>query len=511
MELTHLPTPTRPLLIVVSSLGASSRETFFQSIAPHYQAWLFIGGPGRTSEPSWELPYIVGYSVVNTQDSGAMESQARQLAETYPLAGVICFDEARIEATAELATALRLPTSPVEAITRCRDKWQTRRALAAAELPQAASVPVGSLAEARPSPTASAIQSCSSPSSCRQLRREAGRLGRGTHDVYRHARDTTLPEANVTFDNGVLVEEYLDGPEISVDCACFDGRVVPVTIAHKSSGFTPSFEETGHVVDAGDPLMHDAELASLLARAHMAVGFHTGTTHVELRLTADGFKFIEINARLGGDLIPYLGQLATGTDLSLAAAAIVCGLDPDLSRSRHQVAAIRFYYPEQDVTVASVSFDDALLPIEIERAVPLADPGQHVVLPPRGSHGVPAGPSRRRGRVGGRVRDCPRCRRQGARRRALGCTGTSVSMIVATTDSAGPWVTMKEAPAAARFLLLGVAINQFGAFLQAFLVLYLVHRGFSSAQAGFALGGYGIGAVTGVLLGGALTDRLTPP
>lgn len=83
-------------------------------------------------------------------------------------------------------------------------------------------------------------------------------------------------------------------------------------------------------------------------------------------------------------------------------------------------------------------------------------------------------------------------------------------MIVATTDSAGPWVTMKEAPAAVRFLLLGVAINQFGAFLQAFLVLYLVHRGFSSAQAGFALGGYGIGAVTGVLLGGALTDRLTP-
>ena len=36
-------------------------------------------------------------------------------------------------------------------------------------------------------------------------------------------------------------------------------------------------------------------------------------------------------------------------------------------------------------SVADVSFDEALLSFEIERAVPLADRGQHVVLPPRGS------------------------------------------------------------------------------------------------------------------------------
>ena len=79
-----------------------------------------------------------------------------------------------------------------------------------------------------------------------------------------------------------------------------------------------------------------------------------------------------------------------------------------------------------------------------------------------------------------------------------------------TAPSAGPWVTFKESPPAVRFLLLGVCVNQFGAFLQAFLVLYLAHRGFTAAQAGFALGAYGLGAVIGVLLGGRLTDRLAP-
>ena len=376
----------RPFLIVVSSLGASSREPFFQSVAPWYRVWLFLGGPGRTSEPTWELPYLAGCTVVNTQDAGEMLVEARLLAERFRIDGVLSFDEARIEATAELATALGLPSSGVAAVTRCRDKWQTRQALHTAGVPQAASVPVGSLAEARRAAARIGYPVVLKP---RALAASFGVVRVDTpgqlEASYRHARDVTLPEANVSFDDGVLVEEYLDGPEISVDCACFDGSVVPVTVARKQSGFAPSFEETGHVVDASDPLQHDASLADVLARAHAAVGFHTGTTHAELRVTRGGFKVVEINARLGGDLIPYLGQLASGVDLSLAASAIACGRTPDLSPSLRRVAAIRFYYPDDDVTVGSVSFDEELLPSEIERAVPLADAGQHVVLPPRGS------------------------------------------------------------------------------------------------------------------------------
>src|SRR5690606_12201304 len=53
-------------------------------------------------------------------------------------------------------------------------------------------------------------------------------------------------------------------------------------------------------------------------------------------------------------------------------------------------------------------------------------------------------------------------------------------------------------------------INQFGALLQMFMVLYLVHRGFSEEQGGFALGVYGVGAIVGLLFGGTLSDRLGP-
>jgi MFS family permease len=63
-------------------------------------------------------------------------------------------------------------------------------------------------------------------------------------------------------------------------------------------------------------------------------------------------------------------------------------------------------------------------------------------------------------------------------------------------------------PRYTRFALLGVFVNQFGAFLQAFVVLYLVHRGFPETQAGLALGAYGLGGIAGTIGGGWLTDRL---
>jgi predicted MFS family arabinose efflux permease len=77
-------------------------------------------------------------------------------------------------------------------------------------------------------------------------------------------------------------------------------------------------------------------------------------------------------------------------------------------------------------------------------------------------------------------------------------------------DSAGVFQTLRDTPASARFLLVGVLINRLSGFLQAFLVLYLVHLGYGPAAAGLGLGAYGVGAVLGILLGGGLSDRLGP-
>jgi MFS family permease len=80
------------------------------------------------------------------------------------------------------------------------------------------------------------------------------------------------------------------------------------------------------------------------------------------------------------------------------------------------------------------------------------------------------------------------------------------------TAPAAPRVlqTLRELPGSARLLVGGVAINRMGSFVQVFLVLYLVDRGESAGRAGLALTVYGLGAVSGVFLGGTVSDRVGP-
>ncbi|MEU6917447.1 MFS transporter [Streptomyces olindensis] len=68
--------------------------------------------------------------------------------------------------------------------------------------------------------------------------------------------------------------------------------------------------------------------------------------------------------------------------------------------------------------------------------------------------------------------------------------------------------TLRQAPLAAKTLLVGVFVNRLSGFLNIFLVLFLSSKGYSTGQAAFALGVYGSGAIVGVFFGGALATRL---
>ncbi|WP_093798650.1 MFS transporter [Streptomyces sp. Wb2n-11] len=75
---------------------------------------------------------------------------------------------------------------------------------------------------------------------------------------------------------------------------------------------------------------------------------------------------------------------------------------------------------------------------------------------------------------------------------------------------AGVKTVWRESPTAVKSLLVGTMVNRLGGFIQVFMVLYMTQRGFSTSQAGAALGVYGAGTVLGVLTGGWLSDRIGP-
>jgi MFS family permease len=70
------------------------------------------------------------------------------------------------------------------------------------------------------------------------------------------------------------------------------------------------------------------------------------------------------------------------------------------------------------------------------------------------------------------------------------------------------FTNLRALPPVAWILFFGTFLNKFGSFVVPFLALYLTQKGYSVAQAGVAIGAYGVGNVIATLVGGHLADRI---
>src|SRR5688572_6036983 len=66
--------------------------------------------------------------------------------------------------------------------------------------------------------------------------------------------------------------------------------------------------------------------------------------------------------------------------------------------------------------------------------------------------------------------------------------------------------SLRQLPRGAYILFLGTFLNKFGSFVLPFLAIYMLQLGFTTAQAGIAIGAYGVGTLCASLLGGYLAD-----
>lgn len=159
----------------------------------------------------------------------------------------------------------------------------------------------------------------------------------------------------------VLVEQYVDGPEFSVESIAIEGRQKAFAVTRKLLGARPHFIELGHSVPAALPSDVRYELMNLAEMANDALGITTGVSHTEIRLGVDGPVVIEVNARPPGDRIVDLLGLSTGINLYELLMKEAAGETlnyEDIVYKWDRVAAIR-YLPSvggrfESVTVGSL-------------------------------------------------------------------------------------------------------------------------------------------------------------
>ncbi|MEV6521807.1 ATP-grasp domain-containing protein [Longispora sp. NPDC051575] len=330
---------------------------------------LLARDPGR-------YPYVeldaLDFRVVDTADAGAVRAACAGLGGR--IAGVTSSSEYFVATAAEVARALGLAHPDPDAVRACRDKPTQRRTL------RDHGVPGPLFAEARtPDAAVAAAEPIGYPVVVKPVAGSGSigvRLCSTPDEVRAAAADVLGALPGLPPQEGVLVEEYLDGPEYSVET--LDEQVVGVTRKHL--GPRPYFVETGHDFPApvGGPLTTSLGEAALTALRALGLGW--GPAHVELRHTRRGPCVVEVNPRLAGGMIPRVVAESCGVDMIAHVVRRAAGVAGELVSGPVRPASIRFLVAPRGGELLGVDGVEAAraVPGVVEVAV-LREPGELVL------------------------------------------------------------------------------------------------------------------------------------
>ncbi|MFF6885355.1 ATP-grasp domain-containing protein [Streptomyces sp. NPDC012421] len=175
---------------------------------------------------------------------------------------------------------------------------------------------------------------------------------------------------------GVLAEEYLQGPVVSVEAFSHQGRHVVLGVSEYRVNEHFVEWECSVPSDAARPDL--AELHELTAGVLDAVGLTDGPSHSEFVLTPAGPRLLETHNRLSGAGIPEMVHRATGWDPARLFMTVPLGIDrlPETAPEPLRGAAIRFLDAAPGRITAISGIDDLPVPV---RRVPAGERAPHMI------------------------------------------------------------------------------------------------------------------------------------
>ena len=119
-----------------------------------------------------------------------------------------------------------------------------------------------------------------------------------------------------SFGKKAIVEEYIDGVEVSVETISYKGEHTILAITDKVTTGPPHFVELAHHQPSSLSNEIQEKIESETIKCLNALNINFGAGHSEFKITPDGEVFvIEVGARMGGDFIgSHLVELSTGYD-----------------------------------------------------------------------------------------------------------------------------------------------------------------------------------------------------
>jgi biotin carboxylase len=278
------------------------------------------------------------FAHIDLKDKDAIESFARSLRNDGGLNGVMTAGTDFSATVAWVAERLSLPGIPYEAALDASDKSRMRARFRAEGVPSpdfvvVAEVPAAGYAPPFAYPAVVKPVDNMGSRGCRRVD-GFGELRLAVADALRYSRS-----------GRVIVEEFMEGPEFSVDSLVYDGEMTICGLADRHIFFSPYFIEMGHTIPTDLSPDKQAALLSVFERGVRALGIRNGAAKGDVKLTPRGPMIGEIAARLsGGYMSGWTYPYASGVEPTKGALSIAVGEKPtDLAPKRKWTCAERAF------------------------------------------------------------------------------------------------------------------------------------------------------------------------
>ncbi|CAN2250065.1 ATP-grasp domain-containing protein [Bacillus vallismortis] len=283
-----------------------------------------------------------------------------ELANQLDIISVFTMNEYRIPLASKISEALQLTYQlPYEASLRCRNKKLARQKLNEASVGEVQYRLVTSESDLE-----SELQGMDFPLIVKPSNDSGSKnvyLCKSESEISIAIKHIVQSKKNIvgqSLDTDILIEEFLDGPEFSIESVTVNGQTIILGITKKLVTPYPLSIEVGHDFPVALGPDEGKEIRSLVKESLAILGVDFAVTHTEVKLTNKGPRIVEVNARPGGDEIPHLVKAVTGIDLKTLAFLVTLGKGIDslnLSSSTVHSASIRFLLANQE---GKVYFDE---------------------------------------------------------------------------------------------------------------------------------------------------------
>ncbi|CAG0988244.1 partial D-alanine--D-alanine ligase, partial [Anaerolineae bacterium] len=181
-----------------------------------------------------------------------------------------------------------------------------------------------------------------------------------------------------------LIEEYVEGPEQSVELIVWNGVHYRFGIVDRHFGFAPFPIETGHTNPSALPGGEQEELYRVVESAAASLGIDFGPYKADTIMTKKGPMVLELPARLsGGFHSQYTTPSATGLEPQKMALALAAGLEVKKeyhTPARDRVTICKAVFPEPGIIKSITGLAEAKALPGVEEIFMMAAEGD--LIPP---------------------------------------------------------------------------------------------------------------------------------